>query len=66
MWKFLNKVTEVLAPTVHTTLDEFKDQWRGIRAFYIDKKRNFHTSFLHINFYLSTLQRRIQLKIFNL
>jgi hypothetical protein len=42
MWNFISKVSsqvgEVLAPSVRTPLDDFKEHWRSIRSFYLDKK----------------------------
>ena len=39
MWgNFLSRVSNAVAPSVRTPLDQFKDEWLSIRSFYIDKK----------------------------
>lgn len=40
MWSLLSKVGEIVAPSVQSSLDDFKREWRGVRAFYIDKKQD--------------------------
>ncbi len=45
---------EVLAPTLHTPLEDFRSHWKAIKKFYIDKEGMISLNSLTLYFFRSS------------